>query len=322
MGAPVAMPPYSEYFGFSWDIPADFTTKSIYHGMYSVSTVHSQNTGLVRYFAHYLFQELCSVFKWEMPDEWDKDFFYFCLYNIGFVAVFKTAKYGVIFQPCGLGGYGLYYQPTKAIITNPLLDGMREYKIDRDCHLIKMTPSYTGVRDLILYYADMMAIASETAGLNLFNSRFSYVFGAENQVQANAYKKMMDEISEGNPAVFIDKKLFQDAETGKPRWDMFEQNVGQNYITDRVLADLRKIRMMYLTDIGIPSANTDKKERLVTDEVNANNVETRSKGELWLETMRKGIDRINRKWDIGLSVDWRFSDDTEDVANADLQGEI
>lgn len=322
MSAPKHMPPYGNYFGYDGTVPFTFQESSVYNGMFSPSTVHSSNTGLVKYFTHYLFQELMSVFEWEgMPDDWEPDFFRMCLYSIGYIAVFKTPRFGVIFQPCSLAGWGLYYQPTRAIIANPLLKGLKNLKIGRDCEIIKMTPQYTGVMDIITYYADLMAVASETAGFNLFNSRFSYVFGAENQAQANSYKKMMDNISKGDPAVFIDKKLYQDKETGNPRWSMFSQNVGQNYIADRVLLDLRKIRQMFLTDIGIPSANTEKKERLITDEVEANSVETRSKGELWLETMRRGIDKANARYGINLSVEWRF-DEVQDIANADKQGEL
>ena len=64
---------------------------------------------------------------------------------------------------------------------------------------------------------------------------------------------------------------------------------------------------MFDTDIGIPNANTDKRERLITDEVNANNVETMTRCELWLETLRKGIDKANSKYGLNISVDWRVN---------------
>ena len=104
-------------------------------------------------------------------------------------------------------------------------------------------------------------------------------------------------------------------DTGKPTWTPFQQNLQNTYIGDQLLADMRKIEAMFDTDIGIPNANTDKKERLVTDEINANNVETATRCELWLDSIRKGIDRANAMFNLSLSVDWRVNPKTEIADN-------
>ena len=89
----------------------------------------------------------------------------------------------------------------------------------------------------------------------------------------------------------------------------------EQYIADNILSDMRKIEAMFDTDIGIPNANTDKKERLVTDEINANNVETATRCELWLDSIRKGIDKANEMYNLSLSVDWRVNPKTEIADN-------
>ena len=67
-----------------------------------------------------------------------------------------------------------------------------------------------------------------------------------------------------------------------------------------------KIERMFENEIGIPNTGgTEKKERLITDEVNANNVSTYSKAELWLENLKTGCEEANKKFDLNLSVDWR-----------------
>ena len=53
------------------------------------------------------------------------------------------------------------------------------------------------------------------------------------------------------------------------------------------------------------NANTDKRERLVTDEVNANNVETYSKCSLWLESLQESCEKANNMFGLDLWVDWR-----------------
>lgn len=68
---------------------------------------------------------------------------------------------------------------------------------------------------------------------------------------------------------------------------------------------MRKIEQMFATDIGIPNANTDKKERMIVDEVNSNNFETQSRCDMWLMSMQKEFEKANKMFGLNLSVDWR-----------------
>lgn len=286
-----------------------YQAKNLYNSYRSPSTVHVKNTRLQRYFRKYLLQKAISVFTWNLPEEWDKDYFLYTLYGMGFISVLYTDKYGVICQQCAPGGYNLYYRPSYVIVTNPLLDKALTLNIDKDCILIKLQPDYSSIMDIVSYYADQMALCSEAMGVNLVNTKSGTVFGAESKAQAEAYKKMYDNLSEGDPAVVIGKKLLND--DGSPNWFPFTQHVKESYIVSDVLSDMRKIEAMYDTEIGIPNANTDKRERLIADEVNANNVETASRSELWLETIRKELTKANDMFNLTLSVDWRVNPQTE-----------
>ena len=271
---------------------------------HSPSTVHTKNTELQRFFARYLLQKAMSVFKWNLPETWDRDYFLYVLYGIGYIAVINTDKYGVIPQQCGLEGYNIFYQPKRALVTNPLLRGLRSLDIGTQCTLIKLQPDYGSVMDMVGFYADMMALTAETAGVNLVNSRLSYVFFGKNKNTAESQKKLFDRVASGEPATFVDTALY-DVQSGNPSWIPFQQNVGQNYIAGDALADLRKWEMMFDTDVGIPNANTDKKERLISDEVNANNVEVTSKADLWLDQLQKSFAQTSKMFGVKLGVEWR-----------------
>lgn len=290
--------------------PFDYQTLNWYNSQRSPSTVHVKNTRLRRYFRKYLFQKAISVFDWNIPNEWDKDYFLYTLYGLGYIAVINTDQYGIICQGGALGGYNLYYRPSYIIITNPLIKGTITANLANDCALIKLQPDYSSIMDMVGYYADQMALASESLGINLLNVKSGTVFGAESKAKAESYKKMYDSLSDGDPAVVIDKKLLD--EQGKPTWFPFTQHIKESYVVTDILSDMRKIESMFDTDIGIPNANTDKRERLITDEVNANNVETATRCELWLDTLRKGIDKANDMFNINISVDWRVKPDLFD----------
>lgn len=282
--------------------PYNYEFINSYNSIVSPSTVHVKNTALAQYFKRYLLDEALSVFEWKMPETWAENYFLYVLYLIGYVPIINTDKFGVIPQHGGLGGYNVFYQPKYCIISNPLFDRTYQPDIDVDCTVIKLQPDYCGIYDLVDYYGDMLAVTAETAGINIVNSKLSYVFAAKNKASAESFKKLYDQIQGGNPAAFIDKDLLDDE--GNLTVEFLNQNVGQNFIADKLLDAMRTIRCMFLTDIGIPNANTDKKERLITDEVNANNFETRSKASLWLRELKKGCSKASEMFGIDLSVDW------------------
>ena len=211
------------------------------------STVHAERTATNRFFERYLLQKAISVFKWELPEQWAKNYFLYVLYCWGFISVVNTDKYGTIPQACSIRGYDIFYQPTHAVITNPLLTGILEPRIGTECTLIKLQPDYGGIIDIIQYYANLLALTAESIATNLTNTKLAYVFGAKNKAQAESFKKMFDEITSGNPAVFVDKMLMDD--NGKPAWFTFSQNIKENYIVPDLLCDMRKIEEMFDTAI-------------------------------------------------------------------------
>lgn len=290
------------------NIPVGYNDLNVIYSEGYPSVVKAANTQLTRYFKRYLLQRAINVFDFKgLPDSWDIDYFRYCLFGYGYIAVINTDKFGVIPQQCGLSGYNIYYRPTNVVVTNPLIRDTLRPRIGEECALIKLQPDYGNVMDLVQYYAEMLATCSETLALNIFNSKLSYVMGAEGKSTAETFKKLYDKIASGEPAVAVSKDLI--GVDGKPTWTMFSQNVGQNYIADRLLNDMRNIISMYDADIGIPNANTTKRERLITDEVAANRVETYMLSDLWFKTLRQGLEDANRLFNLNLTVDYSFGGD-------------
>lgn len=279
------------------------------NGIVSPSTIHVKNTGLQMYFQRYLLKKALSVYEWKIPKQWAKNYFLYVLYTWGFIAVVNTDRYGVIPQAAALRGYDVMYQPTNAMIANPLLTGILEPRIGTQCTIIKLQPDYCGVMDRINFYADMLALSAEAAAVNLLNSKLAYVFAASGKTASESFKKLYDNIASGEPASVVDKSLFN--EDGSPNWMIFNQNIKETYIAGDVLEDMRKWEMAFDTDFGIPNANTEKKERLTTDEVNIKSVEVKTWGELALEELQDGVERTRDMFGFTpeqLSVDWRFEE--------------
>ena len=94
-------------------------------------------------------------------------------------------------------------------------------------------------------------------------------------------------------------------------WETFNRDVRASYILSDLLADMRRIEQQFDTLIGLPNANTDKKERLITAEVESNSQEVASLRTVWLNTMRDGVDVANRLFNINLSVKFRWEGDSD-----------
>lgn len=285
-------------------VPFTFEQMNVYESCYSPSTVHVSNSALARFFARYLFQKALSVFKWTLPDNWDEDYFKYVLYSWGYIGVIKTDKFGIICQHGTRYGYNVYYQPTHLIISNPLIRGALNPEIGKTCSVIKLQPDWGSVLDLVDYYADQMALCAESISINLLNSHVCTVFPAQSKNAAESYKKLYDKVAGGEPAVVVDSSLFK--EDGSISWDVFQQNLKENYIASDIIIDLRKLEAEFDTKVGIKNANTDKRERLIESEVEANDQETQTLAALWLETLQKGVKQTREMFGIDtLSVTWR-----------------
>lgn len=289
----------------SFSIPTEYDVNNLITNIVSPNTVHCRNTALFGMFRRYLLQEVFAIYKWTMPEKWDPDFFQYVLFGYGFVVIVDTEEFGVIPQWGTLGGYNVFYRPAYAIVSNPLIRKTIQADIGKQCSIIKLMPDYRSIMDLVDYYADKLALTSETIDINLCNAMVSTVFGAEGKTEAEALKKMYDKIRSGDPAVVIGKKFFRD--DGTPNWQPFQANVKNTYIVPDLLADFRKIKEEFLTAIGVPNANTDKRERLNVPEVESNNVETRTKIELWFDSIQRGIKQTKVLFgDMDLSVSFRY----------------
>lgn len=288
-----------------YNIPMYYDYENVLESVVMPSTIHVHDTALARFFKRYLLQQAISVFKWHIPKTWDKDYFLYCLYLFGYISVINTDRFGVIPQHCTLTGYGVFYQPTDVIVANPLFkrSAMRA-TIGVNCELIKLQLDYGSILDLINYYGDLMALAAESAGVNLINTKLAYLFAAGSKAASETFKKIYDKIASGEGMAVYDKALLD--ENGELNIQMFNQNLKNTYIAGDILSDLRKYKDEFLTVIGINNANTDKKERLITDEVNANNEETHALADLWLEQLKECCEKVNTMFGLNITVDWRY----------------
>lgn len=273
--------------------------------------------------AHYrteLMKLVGGIFKIECPNDWDKDYIRDTLLRFGYIIVSDT-DFGVLPLQGALQGYNYFNNPTDVIINVPLIPGLHK-KIGVDCELlyiqrIPQSRIYYNFIKIVDIYAQRLASADAAIDVNLMNSRMAYVAEAETKAQAESIKLAYDKVSNGEPLVVYRK----DVALNSTGLNVFFNNVKQNYIADMVQDSKRTIINEFLTAIGVNNANTDKRERLVTGEVDANNQELVANTTIWKENLKRCCDKINAMFNVGLSVTLQFDASNREESKDDVSGQ-
>lgn len=267
------------------------------------NTYWKDKTWEYKYWFRSLLHKIDSSLDFQgLPKEWPNDFFMLCLWALGYVAVFNTERWGTTFQPCTLSGYDFYYQPTKALISNPKYQ--KELIIGKDCEILKLTPDFGGIFDIIDYYATKLAEISKGIDVGLINAKMPAILSATNQAQAETLKKVYDKVQAGESLV-----IWKDADDRSeviPRKNPFEtwnQNFQQTYIVSTLLEDMQKILDSFYMEIGLPTS-LEKKSHVLNSEADFQAAQSQARIACWVTTLRESFDKINSHFGLELEVDY------------------
>lgn len=240
------------------------------------------------YYFNYLLRLTKGIFDISVPDYWDSDFILNTLLLNGVFGIFEYNS-DPIAMNCQPYGVNMYYKPTSFNIANPVL-GTFNKTIGVDGALIyleeeeSINASFKTIRPLLTKYAYQLAACDKCIDQSLMNSGVAAIFSASSKKAAESYRKMYDEISEGRPAVFVDEELGLSSATAR---NLQYTPAKDNYVCDKVQIEKRCIIEEFLTAIGVNNANTDKRERLNSDEVNSNNDECYVATAVWRRNLKE-----------------------------------
>ena len=233
---------------------------------------------------------------------WDIDALKYQLFLCGFSVIFKDREYGVVPQPGTLAGFGLQFQPTGALINSPYFTLTRPLVIGRECELIKLTPDYTGIFDIVAKYATELRELDVSLKSATRNARLGYTMVADSDRTARTLKGVREKIINGDD-VIIDEKLTKKRTDGSYDlpWYLFDRDVKQSYIVNDLLQARRDTLVDFYREIGVRMLE-NKKERMLTDEVNAGQAETFIRSEVWAETLKNSVKKVNDMFGTQLSI--------------------
>ena len=254
-------------------------------------------------FIYYTYLQMLSLnmFKYKgLPESIDTFYLEYVLQTRGYIGFYEDDNLGLICTEITLGGqlnhYGL---PTEyhTVSPSPLI---KKTLTNQECVVMKNSPLYVGTYPYLNFFAKKLALTSRTMDQNLNMQWTPYIITGERRM-LNQFKEFMKKIMQGVSTIFASKGFRSE--------DINVLQTNAPFIADDLHGMKQAILRECMTMLGVENANMDKKERLVSDEVNANNVETYSKCALWLEELQEGCRKANDMFGIEMAVDWRVPPD-------------
>lgn len=268
------------------------------------------------FWSRYLFSvRLRSVFEWDIPDNWDEDYLFYHLFRYGFLPVVKT-EFGALPLEGTLEGYNPYHRPCYARVINRG-DGwdIDVYaKIGEETVILSPFTNYSAeLVPIIAKYAYTLANLSTSMEMSILNSRVAYAFAARDKASAATIKDIMDNVYKGQPAVTYMKKLGRPDDHGEgDNWNYVELHPDKAYLADKMIADRQNILREFDTVIGLPNI-PQKKERMLTNEVDVQNSGNFSIAEKIEETLNKQFEQVEAMFGVHARVKLRKPEDQEGV---------
>ena len=176
--------------------------------------------------------------------------------------------------------------------------GIDYYKIlkRKDMVWIKSSDDLTITRNQVEFYTDWIDDIEKTMRKNLEQLREPDII-ATTKNNEYSVRNMYEKIKEGEEPIFYDKETYR----GEFPIQVLNRNVTNNLET--LQKNKNDVMFELLTFLGVNNANTDKKERMIVDEVNVNNIHILMNLDIEYKNRKLACDEINKKFGLNIEVE-------------------
>ena len=263
------------------------------------------------FFKSKLLREVSNLFIWNnLPDEIPKDYLERSLIQDGRVMFFSDDDLGYMALVCSTQGYNIYGKPVMAIATTPNTEGQQTYHqrtilheyselIDTNQSCILIDNMYDGesLQRILDHYAQRLALIQQAFDTNALWQNMPPLYSVPDSTTKLSIEKLFSDIMSGQPWVVVDDQL-----KAIGTQSVVGTLIEMPFLLDKLHDAMNEVYGAFKATVGIDTAGADKKERLIVDEVNANNQATQTCLSVMLSQREKACKLINRVYNLNISV--------------------
>lgn len=208
---------------------------------------------------------------------------------------FEDRTYGLMCLPCQGVGVNVLGDPIKYRVTGfnyskeiPISDGV----------LMENNKLRMPTASIVMYFVRQLYEIVRARDVNVKTLKVPF-FIATDDKQEFTVKKILEGIDNNEHAIVTNKNVI-DLES-----ILKVLPTGVKPYTAELTDLYHDVLNECLTYLGINNANTDKKERLITDEANANNQFIDCCTDMFFESRKRAVDEINKKFGTNITVELR-----------------
>lgn len=276
-------------------------SQEVFNKMIGKSQAQRANIQLLMSLFNYYSNIGVTRYDWHnLPSTVNERFLNESLYFFGQACFFADEQLGYLALPCTQAGeYNMYYEPTRVNAFSFNINRMLTYE---EFVLIRNNPTCTPTATFVMQYISRMADVLRTIDVLCKKMKQPFIILCDEKERLT-WINILKSIDDNEMLIL-----------GTKNYDLKSSSID---IKDtRIEADLTKLWEVYrnyenmlLTAMGINNKDTDKRERLLQDEVNANNMLVDMSAEVTIKELQAACERINDKYGLDISVSAKGVDD-------------
>lgn len=237
-----------------------------------------------------------ALFEWEnLPNGIDEKWIEGFLYCEGKCIFYNDPNIGLMVAKLAeTGSLNYYDEPTKVrpIATNYIYEGKQLINND-NCVIIRNNDLMLPTAPTIKLYAYDLATIKRTIDVNISAQKTPIVVRCTDK-QKLSFKQAINQRADNEPVIYADKNF-----------DLSQIQIldlKPPVVFDKLQIQKHAIWNECMTFLGINNANMDKRERVVTDEVQANDEQVRASEDVMLKAREKACELINAMFGTDIRV--------------------
>lgn len=244
-------------------------------------------------------------FKWTgLPEEIDRRFVEYELFRHALVVFFhedKNFNRYFALRGSGQGGWNMYDNPTSFTVVGNNMGGMLPPRLKAGSECIPIWANTVRVPDwdLVLLQSSKLAEIERTIEINLGAMRKPFLFAVAD-TERLTFQNVWRAHQEGEPVVFGTEAMMEALDN---KIKLFDLKIDKDLVINLQLAKA-KMWNETMTFLGINNSNQDKRERLVADEVGANDQQVSAARNSAMGARKYAVEQINAKYGLEVSVEW------------------